>query len=246
MVERTSLRTPTTAGLPLLRVYQTEEFPCAYLPEKTAAMYALDPRVRLNQTLYSQLIRSGFRRSGDQVYIPHCRSCQACIPLRIPVDRFQPSRSQRRVWHRNQDLQVHVSNAGYSDEQFDLFRRYVDDKHRDGGMDNPRVEDYLGFLLADGIDTRFVEFRYRQRLAAVAITDLLDDGLSAVYTFYDMGLARRSLGVFTLLWQIEHCRELGLERLYLGYWIEACRKMRYKQYYRPCQILTADGWQTLA
>jgi arginyl-tRNA--protein-N-Asp/Glu arginylyltransferase len=234
------------AAVPLVRMYKTEEFPCAYLPGRLAAMYALDPQVRLHQTLYSQLVRSGFRRSGEQVYIPHCRSCQACIPLRIPVDDFLPSRSQRRVWRRNQDLQIHVGEAGYSDEHFELFRAYVDDKHRDGGMDKPRIEDYLGFLLADGVDTRFIEFRYGHRLVAVAVTDQLDDGWSAVYTFYDMRLARRSLGVFTLLWQIEHCRQRGLERLYLGYWIEACRKMRYKQLYRPCQILTADGWQTLA
>jgi len=237
---------PAAATAPLVRMYQTEEFSCAYLPGRMAAMYALDPRIRLDKALYSQLVRSGFRRSGEQVYIPHCRSCQACIPLRIPVDGFLPSRSQRRVWRRNQDLQVRIGEAGYSEEQFELFRSYVDDKHRDGGMDKPRVEDYLGFLLADGIDTRFIEFRYRQRLVAVAVTDLLDDGLSAVYTFYDMELARRSLGVFTLLWQIEHCRQQGLERLYLGYWIEACQKMRYKRHYSPCQILTADGWQTLA
>lgn len=229
-----------------VRMYHTEEFPCAYLPGQMAAMQALDPRIDLNQKLYSQLIHSGFRRSGEQVYKPHCHSCQACIPLRIPVDRFQPSRSQRRVWRRNQDLRVHVAETGYSDEYFDLFRRYVNDKHRDGGMDKPRVEDYLGFLLADGIATSFIEFRQRQRLIAVAVTDRLDDGLSAVYTFYDMAAAQRSLGVYTLLWQIEHCRQLELQRLYLGYWIEACRKMRYKQRYRPCEILTAAGWQVLS
>jgi arginine-tRNA-protein transferase len=226
-------------------MYLTEEYPCAYLSEQTAAMVTLDPGIHLDQELYSQLVRRGFRRSGDQVYAPRCPSCQACIPLRIPVDQFRPSRSQRRVWRRNLDLVVNITDAAFNEEQFDLFRRYLRDKHPNAGMDNPAVDDYLGFLLAKGVSTRFLEFRHRRRLAAVAVTDWLDDGLSAVYTFYDMTMARRSLGVFTLLWQIEHCRQQALAQLYLGYWIEACQKMRYKQYYRPCQILTADGWRTL-
>jgi len=244
MVERIS-DARSTSSATKLRMYQTDAYPCAYLPEQVATMITLDPEIRPNQGLYSHLVRLGFRRSGEQVYLPRCPACQACVPLRVPVAAFESSRSQRRVWRRNQDLDVCLTDAGYNDEQFDLFRRYIGDKHRNGGMDNPGVDDYLGFLLARGVDTHFIEFRFRQRLVAVAVTDLLDDGLSAVYTFYDMDMARRSLGVFTLLWQIDHCRERGLEHIYLGYWIEACRKMRYKQYFRPCQILTETGWRML-
>jgi arginine-tRNA-protein transferase len=226
-------------------MYQTEMYPCAYLPNQTAAMMVLDPAARLDLSLYSDLLLAGFRRSGEQVYRPHCPSCQACIPLRIAVEHFQPSRSQRRVWCRNQDLQVRIIAAGYSDEQFELYRRYIAAKHPDGGMDDPAPSDYTNFLLARGVETRFIEVRYRQRLLAIAVTDLLDDGLSAVYTFYDTDMGKRSLGVFSLLRQIDYCRELTQNYLYLGYWIGACSKMRYKQDFRPCQVLTARGWQVL-
>jgi arginine-tRNA-protein transferase len=205
-------------------------------------MATIDPRVTLNQPLYSQLSQLGFRRSGQQAYRPQCPACQACKPLRIPVTDFQPNRSQRRVWRRNQAIRVKDNKAHFNEQHFALFQRYVNHQHSNGGMDNPEIADYLSFLTSPGIETRFFEFYQEQQLLAIAVTDRLDDGLSAVYTFYEPELSRRSLGVFTLLWQIEHCRSLGLNWLYLGFWIAECRKMRYKNQYQPSEILTADGW----
>jgi arginine-tRNA-protein transferase len=199
----------------------------------------------LNQTLYSQLARMGFRRSGSHIYRPQCPDCQACIPLRIAVRDFRPRRSQRRCWQQNQVIQVNETDASFNEQHFALFQRYVNKQHANGGMDNPEATDYLSFLTSPAIDTRFFEFRHKEQLLAVAVTDYLNDGLSAVYTFYDPEMNKHSPGVFTLLWQIEHCRQLELDYLYLGFWITASRKMRYKDQYRPCEILTPNGWRQL-
>jgi len=228
-----------------LQYYLNEKQACAYLPDKQAVMATIDPRITLNQDLYTQLAALGFRRSGNQTYRPQCPDCQACKPLRIPVANFQPNRTQRRTWQRNQDIRVNDIGARFDECHFTLFQRYVNQQHRGGGMDNPEVSDYLSFLTSPGINTRFLEFHLDKKLLAVAVTDHLDNGLSAVYTFYDPDMNQRSPGVFTLLWQIEHCRRLGLNWLYLGFWIAECRKMRYKSQYTPCEILTPKGWQGL-
>jgi len=228
-----------------LQYYLSPAQPCAYIPERQAIMATIDPHATLDQNMYTQLAALGFRRSGSHVYRPQCPDCRSCIPLRIPVANFLPNRSQRRTWKRNQNVQVNDSGVGFDERHFALFQRYVNKQHRDGGMDNPEVSDYLSFLTSPGIDTRFLEFHLDGQLLAVAVTDHLDNGLSAVYTFYDPDMSQRSPGVFTLLWQIEHSRHLGLSWLYLGYWITECRKMGYKNQYTPCEILTLDGWQGL-
>jgi len=238
MNERSSRHIP-------LRYYLSGPHPCAYLPDRQAIMATIDPQMTINQPLYSQLAQLGFRRSGTNVYRPQCPSCQACVPLRVAVADFHPNRSQRRAWQRNQDIHIRDQAASFDEQHFALFQRYVNTQHRAGGMDNPEATDYLSFLTCPGINTRFLEFRHNNNLFAVAATDILENGLSAVYTFYDPDMSRRSPGVFTLLWQIEHCRQLGLDWLYLGFWIEECRKMRYKNSYRPCEALTPEGWQPL-
>lgn len=216
---------------------------CAYLPNQQAVMATIDPRIPLKQDLYSRLAQLGFRRSGSQAYRPQCPNCQACIPLRVIAADFRPNRSQRRCWQHNKDLKITAAANHFDKRHFALYRRYLHQQHRDGGMDQLNESDYLSFLTSPGIHTRFFEFHSDNKLLAVAVTDQLNDGLSAVYTFYDPDYSKRSLGVFTLLWQIEHCRQIGLEYLYLGFWISACRKMSYKNHYLPCQILTPEGWQ---
>jgi arginine-tRNA-protein transferase len=228
-----------------LRYYLSDPHTCAYLPDRQAVMATIDPRITIDQLLYTQLAQLGFRRSGRHVYRPQCPSCQACIPLRVAVADFKPNRSQRRVWQRNHNIQVKDTDAVFDEQHFKLFQRYVNVQHQNGGMDNPEENDYLAFLSSPDINSRFFEFRLHGQLLAVAVTDRLNDGLSAVYTFYDPKLAKRSPGVFTLLWQIEHCRHLGLDWLYLGFWISECRKMSYKDRYRPCEILTPEGWHQL-
>ena len=188
---------------------------------------------------------SGFRRSGEYVYRPRCGTCQACIPVRIPVNTFAPSRSQRRTWQRNQDLRISAQPAGFHEEHFALYRRYIADRHPGGGMDVEDPARYREFLLSSWSDTWCYEFRLDTRLLAVAVVDRLLRGLSAVYTFYDPAYADRGLGTFALLREISEAQRLELSWLYLGYWIEECPKMAYKNRFRPLEVFRDGSWQSL-
>ncbi len=224
-------------------LYQTAEQTCSYLPDQTAQMVLFDPNMTMDRTLYSQLIKSGFRRTGDQIYRPHCPTCHACQSLRIVVNEFLPNRSQRRIWLRNQDIEIKLASAQLNEEQFTLFQHYLNQRHPGGGMDKPEFADSQAFFASTSADTRFIEFRLKNRLIAVAVTDLLESAISAVYTFFDPNLSQRSLGNFAILWQLDYCKHQGLNWLYLGYWIQNHKKMSYKQNFHAHQILTAQGWQ---
>jgi arginine-tRNA-protein transferase len=193
--------------------------------------------------LYSALSRHGFRRSGTHVYRPHCPGCQACVPVRVPVGTFAPRRVQRRVWRANRDLRVVPTPAAFSPVQFALYSRYVSARHPRGGMDRVTPEQYLEFLASEWSDTTFSEFRLAGDLVAVAVADRLDDGLSAVYTFYAPELARRSLGTYAVLWEIEEARRLGLAYLYLGFWVRESPRMRYKASFQPLEYFHAGAWR---
>ncbi|GAB6040020.1 arginyltransferase [Endothiovibrio diazotrophicus] len=225
--------------------YLGQEHPCSYLEERVARSIFLDPERDPDRRLYSVLVDHGFRRSGRYVYRPNCGGCNACIPLRLPVARFQPSRRDRRTWKANRDLTVTAHEPAFSDERFDLYRRYQEARHRDGGMDDPRPEEFLRFLDAPWSPTRFHEFRLGGRLLAVAVTDHLEQGLSAVYTFFDPDEANRGLGNLAVLWQIEEARRTGLPFLYLGYWIAESAKMAYKSRFRPAETFLDDAWHPL-
>ena len=224
-----------------LRLFVTIEHDCNYLPQRLARNLVADPDVT-DQQLYSQLAKLGFRRSGDHVYRPHCPNCYACQSLRIPVSRFRPDRSQLRTRKRNQDLLVQEVNCQYSQEHFQLFQRYLHSRHRNGGMDDTDPEHYFSFITSPWSITRLYEFRLQQRLLAVAVVDYLDDGLSAVYTFFDPHEVGRGLGTYTILWQIEKAATLGLDWVYLGYWIRDCVKMTYKSKFRPHEIFLHGRW----
>jgi arginine-tRNA-protein transferase len=224
-------------------LYLGSEHECSYLPGREARSLFFDPRVRVDRRLAQWLADQGFRRSGGYMYRPHCRDCRACIPVRIPVERFSRNRSQRRCWRRNQDLRVISRPPRFRQEQFDLYSRYAASRHSNGPMDNLSPENYLEFLTSSWADTRFFEFRLGDRLAAVAVTDILAGGLSALYTFFEPEWESRSLGVFAVLWQLERARLLGLSYLYLGYWIRDCRKMSYKDRYRPLEAWDGKQWQ---
>lgn len=216
--------------------------PCSYLPGKMATSLFLDPRQKLDTEAYAGFMRLGFRRSGDFIYRPHCGVCQACVPVRIPVAHFKPSRSQRRIWRRNQDLEVRAHPAVFSSEHFSLYARYQASRHPGGGMDDPNPEKFLNFLVASHIDTVFHEFRLAGRLLAVAVVDFLSDSLSAVYTFYDPDEQARGLGVHAVLWQVEEARRRQLAHVYLGYWIEESPKMAYKANYVPLEAYLDNRW----
>lgn len=229
-----------------LHFYATPPDPCPYLPGRKMVSVFADPRADMDVALYGRLARHGFRRSGRHVYRHQCPDCRACIPLRVPVDGFQPNRNQRRVWRRNRDLSVHVIKASPREEHFELYRRYVDTRHPGGGMDDPSPTDYWRFIDSDWSDTDLVEFRLEGRLVCVAVVDRLPDGLSAVYTFFDPEDAVRSPGTLAVLWQIHEAQRLGLPYVYLGYWIAGSEKMAYKASFRPAQGLRDGVWVELA
>jgi len=242
-------RTPSGAGpmnryrLPThIHLFRGPGSPCSYLPGREATSEWVDPGI-LHQALYDRLIEAGFRRSGDHVYRPACLGCRACVPVRIPVDRFRPSRRDRRCLRRNADLESRFAQPGFTEEYFALYARYLAARHPGGGMDDPDPADFLQFLTSEWAETRFLEIRDpRGRLMAVAVTDLLDAGLSAVYTFFEPDEPARGLGNFAILEQIRIARERGLDWLYLGYWIEGCRKMAYKARFLPQQRRIRNTW----
>jgi arginine-tRNA-protein transferase len=226
-----------------LPLYQTPPHSCGYLPGMIASNVFVDPDVALDAHTYSSLLSQGFRRSGSHIYRPWCDNCQACVPVRLPVTEFRPTRSQRRAQQTNRDLVIRNLPARFETEHYALYQAYTRQRHEDGDMASASAEDYQDFLIAPWADSRFVEFRLDGRVIAVAVTDVVNDAMSAVYTFFDPDLAQRSLGVFAILTQIEMARSEGLPWLYLGYWIGNCRKMAYKARYRPLELLHDGCWQ---
>jgi len=184
-----------------------------------------------------QLCEYGFRRSGGQVYRPRCVDCNACIPVRVMAGEFVPNRQQKRNLKHNADLTLHIAKPRFTEEYYHLYSRYIEYRHADGDMYPATPEQFSNFLLCELPFARFYEFRLGERLLAVAVTDELPRGLTAVYTFYDPDEEKRSLGRFAILSQINQCKRLGLPALYLGYSISQCRKMNYKTEYQPVQMM---------
>jgi len=226
-----------------LRFYATVPRPCTYLEDRNTISAFADPDAALSTEIYQKLAPLGFRRSGNDLYIPACTSCDQCIPTRVSASNFRRSRSQQRVWQRNRDITCTPLEASFQQDHFDLYCRYLSQRHTGGGMENPMPDDYLNFLASDWSDTLFLEFRANDTLLGVAVTDCLPDALSAVYTFFDPGFAARSPGTLAILMQIETARQLDLDWLYLGYWIPECQKMAYKSRFRPLQVFRDGRWK---
>ena len=227
--------------------FSTEPQTCSYLPDREAVMLFADPNKVIDTETYARLIDYGFRRSGDNVYRPHCRGCQACVPVRIPVADFVPNRAQRRTWQRNQDLVVATARTDFGPEHLDLYHRYQIARHEGRGALRDSREQ-LEFLRSRFINTSSLEYRLHGRLVMVSVIDQLPQGLSAVYTFYeadDAAIAKRGLGTYGVLRQLKECRDRKLPWLYLGYWIAESDKMAYKSRYRPLHAYRDGHWEQL-
>ena len=232
-------------NIPVLKFHTTNPYLCSYLPDRLACSEVVTPEHLIDTQAYGKLVQAGFRRSGHYTYRPCCEHCHACLSVRVDVKAFTSKRAQRRAWKQHRCLIATVHPLHYKPAHYALYQRYQVTRHFGGGMDNDCREQYHNFLLQSHVNSKLVEFHQDEQLRMVSIIDVLPDGLSSVYTFYDAEVAHASFGTYNILWQIEQCRKLELDYLYLGYWIKENRKMRYKADFQPLEVLINNQWVVL-
>ncbi|MBK1683737.1 arginyltransferase [Rhodoferax fermentans] len=230
-----------------IQYYSTAVYPCSYMEGRLARSQVAAPSEAIDAAKYDVLIQAGFRRSGSFVYRPQCDNCKACLSIRLPVSDFKPNRSQKRAWAKHQTLTCTVMKPTFLPDHYALYKRYQKSRHPGGGMDIDDEAQYTDFLVRSNVRSWMVEFRETvpgqsaTELKMVSIIDQLKDGLSAVYTFYSPEPGQ-NYGTFNVLWQIQQARSLGLNYLYLGYWIEGCQKMNYKSCFKPYELMQNGLW----
>lgn len=224
----------------------SEDHACSYLTNHKANSVFLDHETPPSWQQYSQLTRIGFRRSGDHFYRPHCKQCDACLSCRVRSQEINlNSKRFKRILNRNQHLSYALVRSQFTQEHYDLYERYINARHSDGDMFPPSQEQYQNFLVYPAKYSYFLEIRHEGTLVACCVTDALDDGLSAIYTYFDPDLEKSSLGTLAILLLCRVAREMELPYLYLGYWVKNSQKMHYKTQFQPLEIFNGDNWQSL-
>lgn len=230
-----------------LRFYASASYPCSYLADKTARSLVATPSHLVDSQTYSRMVQNGFRRSGLYTYRPFCDHCDACVPVRIEVDHFTPTRSQQRAHKRLQMLGVNLEHPKFNPEHYALYLKYQQIRHPGGGMDQDDTSQYQQFLMHSHVNSQLVIFQEEDattaqpQLKMVTLMDKVEDGLSAVYTFFD-AKDKTGLGTCSILWMIDRAKQLGLPYVYLGYWIAQSPKMQYKAKFQPQQRWTQGQW----
>ncbi|MGB3668027.1 MAG: arginyltransferase [Bermanella sp.] len=224
----------------------SEDHACSYLPNHKANSVFLDHETPPSWQQYSQLTRIGFRRSGDHFYRPHCKQCDACLSCRVKSDEIDlTSKRFKRILNRNKHLTFTLVKSQFSEEHYALYEKYINTRHADGDMFPPSQEQYQNFLVYSASYSYFLEIRDNGVLIACCVSDALDDGLSAIYTYFDPELEKSSLGTLAVLLLCKMAREMNLPYVYLGYWIKNSQKMHYKVQFQPLEIFNGDNWQSL-
>ncbi len=234
----------STAHNPI-RLFETVVDDCPYLEGEQSASIIVDPDHIIGVDLFATLSRSGFRRSGEMLYAPKCPSCKACVSVRIPVAQFNPSRNEKRVWKKNNDLTVQIENVNFNQAQFDLYLRYQRARHADSSMCDDDPSKYIGFIESKFSKSKFVCFYLQDKLVGVSVIDQFAGGLSAVYTFYEPAMAERSLGTFAVLYLVRLAQVKEIPYVYLGYWIEESQKMGYKIKFQPLEGFINRVWRKI-
>ncbi|PKO53409.1 MAG: arginyltransferase [Betaproteobacteria bacterium HGW-Betaproteobacteria-2] len=236
---------PNDAALQKIQFYVTAPYSCGYIHGRLAQSLIAAPHHLIDARTYSGLIQLGFRRSGKFAYRPHCENCSACIPVRIPVAEFTASRNQRRAEKQHRNLSATIMPVGYSEEHFKLYQAYQLARHSEDNAEQDTVEQYRNFLVQSNVETMLVEFRLDGMLKMVSVVDIVTDGISAVYTFYDAADTNSSYGTYSILWLVNWALQLEKPYLYLGYWISESRKMAYKQNFAPLEALKDGEWRPI-
>jgi len=231
-------------NLKRIQFYVTTKYSCGYLLHRNAQSIVATPYKRIGANAYNDLIKKGFRRSGQYVYKPHCADCKSCIPIRINSHDFIPSRSQKRVIKKHNHLSMKILPLSFNEDHYELYVNYQKNRHKTSSESESDISDYNDFLAQSNVNSKIFEFRDMNELKIVSIIDLVDDGISAVYTFFDVKDKSASYGTFSILKLIDYCKKNELTYLYLGYWINESRKMRYKINFKPYELMIDDSWQS--
>ncbi len=240
------MNTTSNKSLNDIQFYVTTNYSCGYIKERNARSLVAAPYKKVNAKAYNDLIQSGFRRSGQYVYKPQCKDCQACVPIRLVISNFLLSRSQKRVKKNHKNIQAKILPLAFHQEHYNLYTDYQNKRHQLNSKLEEDIVEYKDFLVSSNVNSKLIEFRDNERLVMVTVVDNIEEGLSAVYTFYDCDEEKKSYGTFSILWLIDYCLKNKLSYLYLGYWINQSNKMKYKINFKPYELMIDGLWKQMS